>query len=115
MIHSVWISFFAIVSFILATSILPSLTRTDENKVYTRDTLFYTILQAAWVVWMSLVAVRTINTRVLAASLSARISEPNELFITQSSFFDDQDIGAILFIVPQMIKPPSEDLSFKLA
>ena len=103
-IHSVWISFFAIISFTLATSILrcQSLTRIDEFRVSTRHA--FSVLQRTSGSLGSLdvsCSMAAINIPVSLASLSARVSEADGLFVTWSSYFDDQHIGAILFIVSQ--------------
>ena len=90
-IHSVSISF-SIISFTQVTSILRclSLTRFEEFKASTRDVLL--VLQRTSGILGCLnvsCSMAATNTPSFAASLSARISEANELFVTQSSFFDD--------------------------
>ena len=104
LIHSLWISFFAIISFTLAPPTLrhQSLTRFDDFKVSTRDTL--SVLQKTSGNLGSLnisCSMAAINTPASAALLNTRDFEANGLFVTLSSFFDDQHIGPILFILPQ--------------
>ena len=116
-IHSVWISFghhFFHSSHINSQTFV---TIFDDFKVFTRDT--WSVLQRTSSSLCSLnisCSMAAINTLSSVASLSARVSEANGLFVTWSSFFDDQHIRDILFIMPQtkMIKPACEDPSSKL-
>ena len=103
LVHSVWISF-AIISFTLVTSTLKrqSLTRFDDFKVSTRDAL--SVLQRTSgnlgslnISWCMV----AINTSTSAAPLNTTVSEANGVLVTLSSFFDDQHIGAIFFLLPQ--------------
>ena len=106
LIHSIWISFFAIISFTRATSILKcqSFTRFDNFKVSSRGVL--SVLQRTLGCLCGLnvsYSMTAINTPESAASLNARVSKVNGVLLTQSSCFDDQLIGTILFVVPQKI------------
>ena len=120
LIHSFWISFFAIISFTLATSTLRcwSLTSFDDFKVSTKDTLSVLRRTSDYPGSLNIsCSVAAINKPASGASLNTKVYEANGLFVTLSSFFDDQHIEAILFILPQtkMIKPPWENPSSKLA
>ena len=103
LIHSVSISFFALISFTLAISVLrhQSLSKFDDFESFSRETL--SILQRNSCSLDNLnvsYSITAINTPASAASLRARVSESNRLFVTQSSFFYDQHFGTILFILP---------------
>ena len=120
LIHSLWISFFTFNSFILTTLTHRrwSLTRFDNFKVSSKDALSVLLRTSGNLGILNIsCSMVGINTPASAASLNARVSEANGLYVTLLRFYDDQHIGVILFILPQtkMIKPPCEDPSLKLA
>ena len=65
----------------------------DEFKVSTRDALFVLPRISGTLGSLNVSCIMAaISTPASAASLSVRVSEPNGLFVTQSSIFDDQHI-----------------------